>query len=168
MLGHTGNHSALPALLGELKSKNEKVKIAAIQAAGNTGGAEALPALLNTMKTADAKEVHAISQTILGMKGTDITRQVGNAITTTPSPTATGGIDPDTFRTLSLRPALRRDAPAEEPGYGRSACGIRIPEEYGGSREPADPVQSFIEQFRTRSGEGGAGGDHIRFFRYKE
>jgi len=104
MLGRSGNQSALPAVLEELKSKNGKVKIAAVKAAGKIGGSEALSALLNTMKTAEGREINTVSQTILSMKNPDLTRRVGNAISSTPAGPAQAAL----IRILSARSATDR------------------------------------------------------------
>lgn len=104
MLGRTGNRTALPALENALQSKDESVRMAAIPGAGRIGGGDALSALFNLMKKGNPGEVQAISQTIQGMKGPDLMRQVGNAIPSMPTANAQAAL----IRILAGRSASDR------------------------------------------------------------
>jgi HEAT repeat protein len=88
MLGRAGHPAALPATLDALKSKNEHVRLAAVNAAGRIGGQEALPALLDLMRTGEPETINAVSRVVLTMKGPDVNRLVGNALSASSSPAA--------------------------------------------------------------------------------
>ncbi|UYQ91869.1 DUF1080 domain-containing protein [Chitinophaga horti] len=74
LLGASGSKQALPVIQAALK--DEKVKLAAIQAAGRTGDASLVPALLNTLKASDSATVQAVKQALLTIKSEQLTSQV--------------------------------------------------------------------------------------------
>ncbi|HVY76199.1 MAG TPA: HEAT repeat domain-containing protein, partial [Puia sp.] len=84
LLGTLGNKSALPALLNELKSKDESVRLAAIRASARVGGQDALPTLLDVMKKGGSPEIAEVSSALATMKGSDLTRTVANSLSDIP------------------------------------------------------------------------------------
>lgn len=80
MLGESNATAALPAILKLLKSKNQKVKLAAINAATNIGQEQVLGDLLQVMSKADATDIAAVSGVINRMKGNGIPAKVAAAI----------------------------------------------------------------------------------------
>jgi HEAT repeat protein len=80
MLGESNATAALPAILKLLKSKNQKVKLSAINAATNIGQEKVLGDLLQVMGKGDATDIAAVSGVIDRMKGNDIPAKVAAAI----------------------------------------------------------------------------------------
>lgn len=80
MLGESSANAALPDILKLTKSKNEQVKLSAINASANIGQAEVLDDLLKVMRKGDTVEIKAISEAILRMKGDGITEKVADAL----------------------------------------------------------------------------------------
>lgn len=80
MLGERTAKEALPAIVKLLKNKNQKVKLAAINAATNIGQEQVLGDLLHAMKKGDSTVIAAISLAIRRMKGNGITGKVAAAI----------------------------------------------------------------------------------------
>ncbi|NQX53366.1 DUF1080 domain-containing protein [Pedobacter panaciterrae] len=80
MLGQSGAKEALPAVIKLLKSKNETVKLAAINAAVNIGQDQVLDDLLKLASKGDTANVTAVSNAIHRMKGTGITEKIAAAI----------------------------------------------------------------------------------------
>jgi HEAT repeat protein len=73
---------ALPAVVAFLKSKDQHVRLAAINAAMNIGHEQVLGDLLKVMPNGSFLDVEAVSNAISQMKGTDITAQVAAALPT--------------------------------------------------------------------------------------
>ncbi|HTN36755.1 MAG TPA: family 16 glycoside hydrolase [Arachidicoccus sp.] len=72
--------AALPEVLKLTKSKNENVRLAAIQAAGRIGGAQVLDNLIQLTADGDSTQIMAVSDAILRMKGTEVTDKVAAAL----------------------------------------------------------------------------------------
>ncbi|MCE6990475.1 family 16 glycoside hydrolase [Dyadobacter sp. CY323] len=84
MLGRAESKDALPEILKSLKSKDTKVKMASIWAAGKIGGETVIPSLLAVLKTANAEEVAAVKSSLLTSKGAGLTNQLASALPTLP------------------------------------------------------------------------------------
>lgn len=80
MLGESNAKEALPAILKLLKSKNQKIKLAAINAATNIGQEQILGDLLKVMAKGDEADIAAISGVINRMKGDGIPEKIAAAI----------------------------------------------------------------------------------------
>ena len=80
MLGESSSKEALPSILKLLKSKNQGVKLAAIDAAAGIGQEQVLDDLLKLMRKGDSVEIKAVSGAILRMKGNSVTQKVAGAL----------------------------------------------------------------------------------------
>lgn len=76
MLGNSNAKEALPAVVKLLKSKNEPLKFAAIDAAAKIGQEQVLGDLLKTMAKGSTADRNAVSSAILRMKGEGIAAKV--------------------------------------------------------------------------------------------
>ncbi|MNJ98934.1 HEAT repeat protein [compost metagenome] len=76
MLSDSKVKSVLPAVSKLFKNKDQKVRAAAINAAGKIGEEGALDALLKVAAKGDSTDIEAVSNTILRMKGEGITAKV--------------------------------------------------------------------------------------------
>jgi HEAT repeat protein len=85
MLASNGAASALPAVEKALKDRDDKVRLAAIGAAGKLGQNEALPNLLKVMRKGGEQEAVAVRNALLTMKGDGITKAVADALPKMPA-----------------------------------------------------------------------------------
>jgi HEAT repeat protein len=85
MLGSNEAMSALPAVEKALKDRDDKVRIAAIGAAGKLGQKEALPRLLKVMRKGGEQEAVAVRNALLTMKGDGIPNEVADALPKMPA-----------------------------------------------------------------------------------
>jgi HEAT repeat protein len=76
MLGNSRSQAALPAISKLLKSKDEGVRLAAIDAAAKIGQEQSLDALLKVMAKGSAADQAAVTKAISRMKGDGITAKV--------------------------------------------------------------------------------------------
>lgn len=76
MLGNSDAKEALPAILKLLKSKNQQLRFAAIDASAKLGQEQVLDNLLTMMSKGDTADRKAVSNAILRMKGDAITARV--------------------------------------------------------------------------------------------
>jgi HEAT repeat protein len=77
MLGNSTAKSALPDVLKFIKSDDQQVKLAAINAAVKLGQESILDDLLKIMGKGDASSIESIAQGILRIKGEDVATKVG-------------------------------------------------------------------------------------------
>ena len=87
MLGRAESKDALPLVLKSLRSKDQKVKLAAIWAAGKIGQAGIVANLIPVLKTGNAEEILAVKSTLLTMKGEGVVDKLAVALPSLP-PTA--------------------------------------------------------------------------------
>jgi len=80
MLGRAESKDALPVILKSLSSKDSKVKMAAIWAAGKIGQESSLASLIPVMKNGNAEEIKAVKSSLLTMKGNGIVDQLATAL----------------------------------------------------------------------------------------
>lgn len=80
MLGNSKAKSALPAVMKLVKSEDQEVKIAAINAAVKLGQEEVLAELLKLMSKGSEADIAAIANGILRIKGENVSTQVGDYI----------------------------------------------------------------------------------------
>ncbi|TLU98995.1 DUF1080 domain-containing protein [Dyadobacter luticola] len=80
MLGWAGSQDALPEITKLLKSKDTKVKTAAIWATGKIGQGSSIPALIAVLKTANVEEAAAVKSSLLTIKGNNLTDQLAAAL----------------------------------------------------------------------------------------
>lgn len=80
MLGQTNAKIALPAVIALVKSKNDKVKLAAINAAVNIGQEQVLGSLIKLMDSGTSDDKDMIAEAIGHMKGATVTQQLADAI----------------------------------------------------------------------------------------
>ncbi|MGF7078076.1 DUF1080 domain-containing protein [Mucilaginibacter sp. UYCu711] len=82
MFGQTNAKTALPAIIALAKSKNDKVKLAAINAAVNIGQEQVLSSLIKLMDSGTSDDKDMIAEVIGRMKGATVTQQLADAIPT--------------------------------------------------------------------------------------
>ncbi|NNU33650.1 HEAT repeat domain-containing protein [Mucilaginibacter sp. S1162] len=82
MLGQTKAKTALPAIIALAKNKNDKVKLAAINAAVNIGQEQVLGSLIKLMDNGTSDDKDMIAEVIGHMKGATVTQQLADAIPT--------------------------------------------------------------------------------------
>ena len=87
MLGRAESKDALPLVLKSLRSKDQKVKLAAIWAAGKIGQAGTVANLIPVLKTGNAEEILAVKSTLLTIKGEGVVDKLAVALPSLP-PTA--------------------------------------------------------------------------------
>jgi len=80
MFGQSTAKSALPAILDLAKSKDPKVKQAAINAAVNIGQEQVLGSFIKLMGQGDSDDIDVITEAISHMKGATVAAQVAAAI----------------------------------------------------------------------------------------
>ncbi|MEJ5995166.1 DUF1080 domain-containing protein [Pedobacter sp. Du54] len=80
MLGNSNAKSSLPAVLKLIRSDDQQVKLAAINAAVKLGQNEVLADLLKLMEKGSATDIAAISNGILRIKGDSMPAKVGDYI----------------------------------------------------------------------------------------
>jgi HEAT repeat protein len=93
MLGQSSAKSALPAILALTKSKDQAVKVAAINAAVNIGQEQVLGSLIKLMTNANSDDVDLITGVILRMKGSTVAAQLAAAVPAAPESTQVTLID---------------------------------------------------------------------------
>jgi hypothetical protein len=82
MFGQTNAKTALPAIIALAKSKNDKVKLAAVNAAVNIGQEQVLGSLIKLMDSGTSDDKDMIAEIIGHMKGATVTQQLADAIPT--------------------------------------------------------------------------------------
>ncbi|KAA6441601.1 DUF1080 domain-containing protein [Dyadobacter flavalbus] len=80
MLGRAESKDALPAILKSLNSKDSKVKLAAIWAAGKIGQESSLANLIPVLKNGNAEEIKAVKSSLLTIKGNGVVDQLATAL----------------------------------------------------------------------------------------
>jgi HEAT repeat protein len=100
MFGENNIQEALPAILKLLKSKDEEIRIAAINAAAKIGQDQVIDELLNVMGKGTPTDVMVVSNAILRMKGNGITAKVAAFI-----PNATPDVQVALINVLAARAA---------------------------------------------------------------
>jgi HEAT repeat protein len=93
MLGQSSAKSALSAILALTKSKDQAVKVAAINAAVNIGQEQVLGSLIKLMINANSDDVDLITGVISRMKGTTVAAQLAAAVPGAPESTQATLID---------------------------------------------------------------------------
>lgn len=76
MLGDNKVQESLPAVLKLLKSKDQEIRLAAINATAKIGQEQVIDNLLEVMHKGDATDVATVSNAILRMKGTGLTPKI--------------------------------------------------------------------------------------------
>jgi HEAT repeat protein len=85
MFGRAASQDALPAVLKALSSKDSKVKLAAIWAAGKIGGEASVAKLLPVLKKANAAEIQAVKSALLTIPGAGVVDQVAVSLPAMPA-----------------------------------------------------------------------------------
>lgn len=85
LLADPGIRAALPAMLGAMKSNDLAVRLAAIHAAGKTGGTKVLDSYFTLLKTGGKEETAAMANSMLSMKGADLTQRIGQVLPKMPA-----------------------------------------------------------------------------------
>lgn len=85
LLGDNRAEEAMSAVKKALRNKNEKVRLAAVAAAGKIGQEEVLPELLRVMQKGDERDAVAVKNALLIMKGNSIIDQVAEALPKMPA-----------------------------------------------------------------------------------
>ncbi|GGB92167.1 family 16 glycoside hydrolase [Dyadobacter sediminis] len=80
MLGRAESKDALPVILKSLSSKDSKVKLAAIWAAGKIGQESSLASLIPVLKNGNAEEIKAVKSSLLTIKGNGVVDQLAAAL----------------------------------------------------------------------------------------
>jgi HEAT repeat protein len=93
MLGQSSAKSALPAILTLAKSKDQRVKTAAITAAVNIGQEQVLGSLIKLMYNATSDDMDLITGVISRMQGAGVTAQLAAAVPAAPQSTQVALID---------------------------------------------------------------------------
>ncbi|QRR03587.1 family 16 glycoside hydrolase [Dyadobacter sandarakinus] len=93
MLGRAASNDALPAVLKALKSKDTRIKTAAIWAAGKIGGEKSTSSLIPLLKTATPEEVAAVKGTLLTIKGAEMVDQLTAALPSLPAPAQAAAVE---------------------------------------------------------------------------
>ena len=86
MFGESKSKEALPAILKLMKSKDEDLKFAAIQAAAEIGEVQVLDDLYNVMRKGDSSTIAITSDAILRMKGNGISEKIASYIPKSKAP----------------------------------------------------------------------------------
>jgi len=85
MLGRAESKDALPTILKALSSKDQKVKLAAIWAAGKIGQDGSVANLIPVLKTGNVQEIQAVKSTLLTMKGDNVVEKLAAALPALPA-----------------------------------------------------------------------------------
>ena len=85
LLGDNSAQSALPAIIKELESTDNRVRQAAITAAGKLGQNKVLDNLFVVLKTGNAEDIQTIKNTLLVMKGNIVASKVAQVLPTMPA-----------------------------------------------------------------------------------
>ena len=93
MLGRAGSKEALPSVLKSLSSKDSKVKLAAIWAAGKIGQESSVASLISVLKTGNVQEVAAVKSSLLTIPGVGVTDQLASALPSLPASAQSSVID---------------------------------------------------------------------------
>lgn len=93
MLGRAGAKDALPAVLKSLASKDSKVKLAAIWAAGKIGQEGSVAKLIPVLKTGNAQEIAAVKSSLLTIPGNGVTDQLAAVLPALPARAQSSAIE---------------------------------------------------------------------------
>jgi HEAT repeat protein len=100
MLAKSESKEALPAVLKNLKSKDQALKFAAINAASNLGGETVLDNLYQVMRRGDSATIFAVQDAVSHMKGTDIPGKIAGYL-----PESSPGLQVTLINILATRQA---------------------------------------------------------------
>src|SRR5205085_7485016 len=84
-LSSTGNKALFPSVQPYLKSTNQDVRLAAIEAVGRLGQQDALPALIQVLGTGNTMELAAVKSSLLRIKGEQFNSTLINSMDKLPS-----------------------------------------------------------------------------------
>ncbi|NIJ53545.1 DUF1080 domain-containing protein [Dyadobacter arcticus] len=122
MLGRAESKDALPEILKLLNSKDSKVKMAAVWAAGKIGQENSVASLLPVLKTGNADEVNAVKNTLLTTKGTVMVNQISAALPGLPPTSQSAVVDVLAARGASSKlPAVTALLKSPNPDVKKSA-----------------------------------------------
>jgi HEAT repeat protein len=93
MLGRAASKDALPTVLKSLTSKDSKVKLAAIWAAGKIGQEKSVANLISVLKTGNADDIQAVKSSLLTIPGSGVTDQLAAALPALPAGAQSAAID---------------------------------------------------------------------------
>jgi len=93
MLGRAASKDALPSVLKLLSSKDSKVKLAAIWAAGKIGQESSVASLIPVLKSGNSQEIAAVKSSLLTIPGVGVTDQLASALPSLPASAQSSVID---------------------------------------------------------------------------